>query len=83
MCYVKIPAMNLDRKIGKSQIPVPPNERKPSGCPDHGAISTQDCTGPLNNSVCQEFCPKGLKLGQRTMHERREVATETRIIFGI
>ena len=46
---------------------VPPSETKPNGCPDHSATSTQDCAGPLNNTVCLEFCNKTRK--SRTARE--------------
>lgn len=50
---------------GDRDIPVAPHNVPPSGCPNHGLESIDQCGGPTNSSVCQEFCRLGLEKARR------------------
>ncbi len=55
--------------IGDREIPVAPHFQPPSGCPKHSIDSIEQCGGPYNSSVCQEFCSLGLAQSARAERE--------------
>ncbi|OGM10987.1 hypothetical protein A2Z22_03920 [Candidatus Woesebacteria bacterium RBG_16_34_12] len=63
---------------GDRDIPVSPNNVPPSGCPNHGLKSTEQCVGPTNSSICLEFCRLGLEIKRRVAENQIQPQTTIR-----